>query len=573
MENCYFHFQELKWSQLKLTLRPTRFTTLQTIFLFYTIEVIGGVSAIGFTTPIKGNQFVYMARLNQSISGTPTSDWFLSTPDSNPIFTAICKMLVFGNTYLFINILNISLIFLSFHYLIEIARVILGVKNRSRDHLFLITIAILGFCIYTPDLSNGLAGMGSFSPQFQPSSFDGLLFLSIYNILKFSDKPSYRFSKISVVLPCIVAVLIHPSIFLSAFIVLLAFLLMASNILERIRKTKFSFVKWLLCLAFVALPFIFKYISIENLIYSRSEVEAFDFLAYSRIPYHVIPSNFMDISESFRFTTIIVGTLIVFRSKKLNALPRIFIISMSSLFIYFSLSVIMIDKSVFFLTVPWRISGVLYPILALVVLWKILLNLTDKKPKQSQVIVFIKLTGVATFFFSQNMTKFLIIYLCIWIVRTNHFHGQRDRVSILKNKKSLGVFGITSISMLLGIMAQTSTTQTWRNNPEGFPDGAELFKLELQGIGLVPPQFDDFRVAYGLSIFVDSKALPFDGEYLAEWVKRLKIAERAQIQPEKLCSETSLSQVSWAIVPSGAPSPSCFHKRTEISHSWSLLER
>jgi len=127
--------------------------------------------------------------------------------------------------------------------------------------------------------------------------------------------------------------------------------------------------------------------------------------------------------------------------------------------------------------------------------------------------------------------------------------------------------------MLLGIMAQTSTSQTWRNNPEGFPDGAELFKLELQGIGMVPPQFDDFRVAHGLSIFVDSKALPFDGEYLAEWVKRLKIAERAQIQPEKLCSEISLSQVSWAIVPSEAPSPSCFHKRTEISHSWSLLER
>lgn len=101
------------------------------MFLFYAVEVIGGVSAIGFTTPIKGNQFVYMARLNQSITGTPKSDWFLSTPDSNPIFTAICKILVLGDSYLFVNIVNLLLIFLSFHFLIEISRLMLGIKNMK----------------------------------------------------------------------------------------------------------------------------------------------------------------------------------------------------------------------------------------------------------------------------------------------------------------------------------------------------------------------------------------------------------------------------------------------------------
>jgi hypothetical protein len=171
------------------------------------------------------------------------------------------------------------------------------------------------------------------------------------------------------------------------------------------------------------------------------------------------------------------------------------------------------------------------------------------------------------------MSKFLLVFLALLLLRTNYFEGRKDRLSKIRNKRGLGLLCTLCISLGLGIMAQVSTSQAWRENPEGFPAASSLRKLELQGIGVVPPQFDNFRVDFGLSIFVDSKAPPFDGKSLVEWVKRLKIAERVQIQPEKLCSEISLSQVSWAIVPSEASSPSCFHKRTEISHSWSILER
>lgn len=187
----------------------------------------------------------------------------------------------------------------------------------------------MGFCIYVPDLNNGLAGMGIFSPQFQPSSFDGLLLISIFNIIKLIDKPNHSFDKASILLPCVVAVLIHPSLVVSACIVLIASLSSTSNVLERIRIMKFSVLNTLLVLTVILLPYFLRSISIESLIYSKPEIEAFDFLAYSRIPYHAVPTNFMDFTDALRVMTILIGTLIVYRSKKLSTSLRIFTLLIS----------------------------------------------------------------------------------------------------------------------------------------------------------------------------------------------------------------------------------------------------
>jgi len=546
---------------------------IQSRFFFWTLEVIGGVSAVGFTTPIKGNQLVYMARIKQSISGLPINDWFLSTPDSNPIFTAICKILVIGNSYLLVNVFNALLIFISFHFLNESARVVLRIANRSRDHLFLICISILGLCVFSPDFHNGIAGMGIFSPQFQPSSFDGLLLISILSIVKSTSYPDYKLNIPQIILPIVIAVTIHPSIIVSACIVLMALLISTSRISTIVLQKPFSARYRSLVLTLIVLPYLVTSYSIEEFIYSQSELDAFRYLAYDRIPYHVVPSNFMNPFEIVRLLIVLMGTYFVSRSTMLETRLKNFLLFLTTLFMYLSISVSIIDRPVFLLTVPWRISGVLYPLFTLILLWKLLVKLSDAKSARSLKHWVFQLTGLSIFLIAQNMSKFLLVFLALLLLRTNYFEGREDRLSKIRNKRGIGLLCTLCISLGLGIMAQVSTSQAWRENPEGFPAASSLRKLELQGIGVVPPQFDNFRVDFGLSIFVDSKAPPFDGKSLVEWVKRLKIAERVQIQPEKLCSEISLSQVSWAIVPSEASSPSCFHKRTEISHSWSILER
>ena len=563
----------MKWCRPKLSLSSLGSKVIQHKFLFWTLEAVGGVSAIGFTTPIKGNQLVYMARIKQSISGSPINDWFLSTPDSNPIFTSICKILVIGNSYLLVNVFNALLIFISFHFLNESARVVLRIANRSRDHLFLICISILGLCVFSPDFHNGIAGMGIFSPQFQPSSFDGLLLISILSIVKSTSYPDYKLNIPQISLPIVIAVTVHPSIMVGACIVLIALLISTSRISTIVLQKPFLARYRLLVLTLIVLPFLGITYSIEEFIYSQSELDAFRYLAYDRIPYHVVPSNFMNSFEIVRLLIVLMGTYFVFRSKMLETRLKNFLLFLTTLFMYLSISISIIDRPVFLLTVPWRISGVLYPLFALILLWKLLVKLSDAKSARSLKHWVFQLTGLSIFLIAQNMSKFLLVFLALLLLRTNYFEGREDRLSKIKIKRGIGLLCTLCISLGLGIMAQVSTSQAWRENPEGFPAASSLRKLELRGIGVVPPQFDNFRVDFGLSIFVDSKAPPFDGKSLVEWVKRLKLAERVQIQPEKLCSEISLSQVSWAIVPSEASSPSCFHKRTEISHSWSILER
>lgn len=546
---------------------------IQNKFFFWTLEIIGGVSAIGFTTPIKGNQLVYMARVKQSISGSPTNDWFLTAPDSNPIFTAICKILVFGDSYLLVNIFNVLLIFISFHFLNESARVILRIANRSRDHLFLICISILGLCVFSPDFHNGIAGMGIFSPQFQPSSFDGLLLISILSIVKTTSYPDYKLHISQIILPIVIAVAVHPSIMVSACIVLVAIFISISRIPNFLLQKPFSVRYCSLVLTLVVLPYLIMSFSIEDYIYSQSELDAFRYLARDRIPYHVVPSNFMNLFESVRLLTILMGTYIVFKSTKLDARLKYFILILTTLFMYLSISVSLINRPVFLLTVPWRISGVLYPLFAMILLWKLLDKLSNTKPVRSLKYWVFQLTGLSIILITQNMSKFLLIFLALLLLRTNYFEGRKDRLSRIKNKKGIGVLCAVCISVGLGITAQVSTSQAWRDNPEGFPAASSLGKFELQGIGVVPPQFNNFRVDFGLSIFVDSKAPPFDGKSLTEWVRRLKLAERVQTQPKILCTESSFATISWALIPNLSALPNCFTNTIHLDKDWVLLRK
>lgn len=171
------------------------------------------------------------------------------------------------------------------------------------------------------------------------------------------------------------------------------------------------------------------------------------------------------------------------------------------------------------------------------------------------------------------MAKFLLICLLVWLVRTDHFHSHKFLFLSFKPVRNFLTLCIVSTSILLGVMAQVSTYNAWQSNAEGMPNGAELHSLSVNGIGLVPPQFNNFRVDYGLSIFVDSKAPPFDGESLVEWKRRLAIAEHVQLEPNILCSDSSLGLISWALIPSSFNAPNCFGTVTNLNKDWVFIQK
>ena len=80
----------------------------------------------------------------------------------------------------------------------------------------------------------------------------------------------------------------------------------------------------------------------------------------------------------------------------------------------------------------------------------------------------------------------------------------------------------------------------------------------------------NFRIDYGLSIFVDSQSVPFDPKAMAEWVARLKLSEASQKNPELLCTNKKLENIRWAIFSEKVTVPTCFDKIDILDDTWVL---
>ena len=550
--------------QLIILLRPV-----------YIFEFFASVCAVGITSPIKGNQYQYFARAHQSITNFPVNDWFLSTPDSNPIFTWITEKLIFGTSYIFLDILNYCLIFLGVHYLNETVVMLLNIKKNSVKHFSVIVLSLSGFVLIFPDFNNGLGGMGFFGPELQPSSFDLLLFCSIHWIIKKqmqSSIKSTRLFKLKILIPILIADFIHPSISVSSLFVVLAFTfaeITRSNILITVLKRKNL---TLITLILIVFPFIFRYIPVEKTIYDEIDLEAFTFLSESRIPYHTLPSNFMGFEDFLRLLLILVGLCILNKKMGVSYRTLLFFRMLVFLSVYVSVCVFIIDKSIFSLLVPWRITGALYPLFTLVFLVHSLQQVTNLLVSNSNKLFIFVFTLIASASIILDMKKFLVLFVII--SSFNLFLAYLLEKSSKNSKPGLILAGLlVIIGLALSISNEVSTIKAWNSTFAIFPPNEKLIPLKSLGPGMVPPQYMNFRVDYGLSIFVDSQSPPFDPKSLSEWVARLKLSESIQRNPDLLCTNEKLGSMKWVIFSNEVPTPRCFGKIDIIADHWLLATK
>ena len=538
----------------------------------YVFEFFASVCAVGITSPIKGNQYVYFARAHQSITKFPVDDWFLSTPDSNPIFTWITEKLIFGSSYVFLDFLNYCLIFLGVHYLNETVVLLLHIKKNSLKHFSVIVLSLSGFVLIFPDFNNGLGGMGFFGPELQPSSFDLLLLCSIHWIIKKEIQPSIKSTKLfklKILIPILIADFIHPSIAMSSLFIILAFTFAESNILVIFLK-RMNFT--LIIFTLVVLPFIFRYVPIEEIIYDEVDLRAFTFLSENRIPYHTLPSNFMRFEDSLRLLLVLVGFYILNRKIGVSYKMQLFFRMLVFLSLYISVCVLIIDKSIFSLLVPWRITGALYPLFALLFLTYSFLqisNLLALKSYKLFLLCFILIASVSIFL---GMKKFLVLFAIT--ISFNLFLAYLLERNSNNQKPGLILAGLlVIIGLAVSISSEISTTKAWNSRFALFPPDEKLVSLKSSGPGIVPPQYMNFRIDYGLSIFVDSQAPPFDPKSLAEWVARLELSESIQENPDLLCTNVTLGSIKWVIFSNEVPIPQCFGKIDTIADHWLLATK
>lgn len=537
---------------------------------FLIIEFILGIFSVGFTQPIKGNQVVYLARIKQSITGLPVSDWFINSKDSNSIFTLICKILIINNNYLLMNIFNLILIFVGFHFLNTSVTLIMSIKWGSLDHLLVVFLSTAGLTIFSPDFHNGVAGMGFFSTQFQPSSFDCLLMISFCVVLNKEIKQAHV-AYLKFLVPITVAILIHPSITLSACVLSFSFIICRHNFSLKLLDTNYLNWNSFIFLTLVIIPILFKYFSIETWFYTQQQLDAFDYLARVRIPYHVMPGSFLNLEELVRLLIIILALFFILRKKNLELQKKTFLVSSAFLTFYLTAALYLLDKPVINLSVPWRIFGGLYPFYCLSLLFMILNLLCQLLQKKNYLQLVAVLAIISVLLLSTNMTKFLIIFLAVFFVKRVEmepspiFWPQVIRKSL--------IFSLMVSMSLISFQKQKQTINSWEVDAGAFPKSDLLISMQHQGTGVVPTNFDNFRVEFGLSIFVDEKAPPHDADSLVTWVHRLLLAQKIQVKPNLLCEVSELQEISWAIIPNYFQKPSCFDQSSFIKPNWLLISK
>ena len=156
-----------------------------------------------------------------------------------------------------------------------------------------------------------------------------------------------------------------------------------------------------------------------------------------------------------------------------------------------------------------------------------------------------------------------------------HLQQEMNCITYLYNKVSYisgNLISCLCITMfMISFQKEIATWNAWQVNNTAFPISNLLTSMQNQGIGAVPPQFDNFRVDFGLDIYVDERAAPYDPNSLVNWVNRLELAEKIQINPELICNHIQLKGISWAIVPKSVIKPSCFSQSSSIDSNWILI--
>jgi len=553
----------------KIVINRKQDLTIISRSVFLLFEFVLGIFAVGFTYPIRGNQFVYFARVKQSMTGLPVSDWFIDSKDSNAFFTLICKILIINNNYLLVNLLNLTLVFFGFHFLNTSAILFMSIQKFSLSHLLIIFLSTAGLINFFPDFHNGIAGMGFFSAQFQPSSFDCLLLVSLCVAVN-KNRSKSRLIYLKFMAPMAIAILIHPSIALSSCLLLISFIVSRLKCAEELIFSGAHTYRFLLISILFLIPLLLNFFPIENAFYTKEQLSAFDYFARVRIPYHTMPAVFFNFEDFVRLAIILLALWLIFRIYGMDISQKLLLLFAVSLSFYSVVVAYLVDKPVINLSIPWRILGGLYPFFALLLLW-IALDFLCKLQNRGQYFQLgIFLLFIILVLFAFNMNKFLLIFLTIFMIRTVNLSMPNYYILRIISRKVL-ISCLCIIMFMISFQKEIATWNAWQVNNTAFPISNLLTSMQNQGTGAVPTKFDNFRVDFGLDIYVDERAAPYDPNLLINWVNRLELAEKIQTNPELICNHIQLKGISWAIIPKSVIKPSCFSQSSSIDSNWILI--
>lgn len=405
-------------------------------------------------------------------------DWLANTADPTPVFSALIEW-----TYRFLHWDSIFYIFYSLlmgiylFSLFGIARVLYKIEKSTTFSLFFLAIfflihsAGLRFALsrligvnWTYILEDGVADQRMLGTVFQPSSFGVLLVLSIYLFLKQQYYPA-------IIAACLAAI-IHPTYFLSAAVLTLAFM---TIVFRETRQWKMPFLLGLLALILVS-PILFQSISIFGGTDPVIVEESRQILVNFRVPHHALVSQWLDATALLKILIILLALMVV----RKTGLFLILLIP-SSIGLVITIVQVTTQNNALALLFPWRVSIFLLPVSVTILLAK----------------------------FGSRMIDWLIMQKRVskyWI----------RNVSLI----------VISLAVISGASRFTLDLMRKVNISE-----RELFTYisehkQPADLYLIPSKMQDFRLATGAPIFVEFKSIPYKDTDVLEWYRRVLINNR-----------------------------------------------
>ncbi len=501
--------------------------------------LLGGLH-VGWSNTISGNQFQYILRAINPSTAQLQNDWYLTTSDANYIFTNFSKIIYLNFNIHGIVLAGIILNGLGFLYLTKIGLLFLNHENKSLPFL-LSSVLALTLSNFTLEIDWGLAGMGVFSPSLQPSSFGIFLIVAIYYLIKHcrdlngisKNHSSFRLFNIYL----LIAATFHPSLIISGIILYFSFLL---SIIKKRKLNSFHLYTSFSALVIISLfnlRFIWATLRSQGLEFQEAQY----FLALERIPYHAVPTYFMGLENTLR-VIIMIMFVALFSNSYRTAVETLFFQFLTIVTLIILLSQYFAFNPAISLSLPWRITGLLYPLAVVYILVDFFNFIREKnfeKIKTSFYLLILVLLAISN-------TRFTVLLLLIVFFQ-------------LFKKAIVSIVILTSImiiSLLVGFQNQLQVNSAWNQSKDIFISSKDITEVRNWGAGIVPEEFSNLRSEYRFSLYVDYKSVPFFPDDLVEWVKRVNKARDLLSNPSQLCA-SEISGVKWIMIPNESK-PNCF---------------
>jgi hypothetical protein len=472
---------------------------------FATLVVVALGSAIGISVGefFRSNQNTYLLHAVGPSHESLRSDWLLGTDDAFPVFTGIVRpfYVVAGETGL--AVLTVVLSFIGFLSIGVIAYVLCGrVAPDRRTTVAALATLTVAFATYigsflrlpfdqtvSPFIGFGLQYMLRDLGMLQPSK-SGVFLLAAVAVGLVWGCRLVRSNWLLVLSAGLSAVAcsLHPS-----YLVPLGVALGSMAVADLFQGHGLRRVPLYAGVGLSALGSVLVTNPVARDALHGSDPAVQEYLSFDRVPHHTLLSQWPLVLTALIVVTIVVGALLSIRQLGSSWLAQ----AMLSALVVSVLAAAVVEltreatlASVF----PWRVTVVLTPLAVTAI-----------------VVAAISLVAERLSIRTLEVATLVLVLLA----------GTYGTVRSLRGSSDVDTELVTSIR-----------------------------EAELEGVGLIPLDFEDVRLNARVPVFVDWKSHPYGNDDLAEWIRRVEAVEQTDTDPTSRCALIDDEGIGWVLIPS-----------------------